>query len=124
MLKQLSVPKKIFGAITLLSAICYVGTMVYVHRAFADTEHEHWVRYHAMVHNITKSNDTFTVTTIHKLRYHNHHNHTVSDGKALRAGSQWRDVTPKTGLHPLLTNEVDAPITMIQRIWHLHSHSD
>ena len=113
MLKQFSVSKKVFGVITLLSAICYVGVMVYVEQAFADDGSEHWVRYHAMVDNITKNGNTFTVRTIHKLRYHNHHNHTVSDGKELRTGSEWRDMTPNTGLHRLLTDEVEVPITMV-----------
>ena len=43
MLKQFSVPKKVFGIITLLSSICYVGVMVYVEQAFADNGSEHWV---------------------------------------------------------------------------------
>ena len=118
MLKQVSVPKQVFGAITLLSAICYVGVMVYVEQAFADKAVEHWVRYHAMVHNITKDGNTFNVRTIHKLRYHNHHNHTFvsphrDDRKMLRTGNQWEDVTPGT-TNRLLTEEQDFHITMVR----------
>ena len=115
MFKQLSVPKKIFGAITLLSVICYVGVMVYVQQASANHSSEHWIRYHAMVDNITKSGDEFVVTTIHKLRYHNHHNHvylsTEHGEKRLRTGNQWEDVTPGTS-NPLLTEEEDVHIRM------------
>ena len=118
MLKQFSAPKKVFGIITLLSSICYVGVMVYVEQAFADNGSEHWVRYHAMVDNITKNGDTFAVRTIHKLRYHNHHNHTFvspnqDDRKMLRTGNQWGDVTPGTP-NSLLTKEKNTHITMVR----------
>ena len=115
MLKQLSVPKKAFGAITFLSVICYVGVMVYVQQASANHSTEHWIRYHAMVDNITRSGNKFVVTTIHKLRYHNHHNHvylsTEHGEKQLRTGNQWEDVTLGT-LNPLLTEEKDVDIRM------------
>lgn len=110
MLKQFSVPKKVFGAITLLSAICYAGTMVYIHDIPAHQGDEtHWVYYKARVNNITRSGDTFTVNTVHTVRYHNHHSHTV--GFLFRHAPQWHNVTDNT---PVENDEEDTRETMIQ----------
>lgn len=109
MLKQFSVPKKIFSAITLLSAICYVGTMVYVHDTVADRDKEtHWVYYKAKVQNITRSGNTFTVNTIHTVRYHNHHDHQVDF--LFRHSPQWVNETING---PVENDEEDTRETMV-----------
>lgn len=105
MLKQFSVSKKVFGAITLLSAICYVGTMVYVHDTSANRDRDiHWVYYRARVNNITRSGEDFTVNTVHTVRYHNHHNHEWEF--LFRHSPQWKNVTDNT---PVENAEDDTP---------------
>ena len=95
MLKQFSVFKKVFGAITLLSAICYVGTMVYVHDTSAEPNRRvDWIYYKARVNNITRSGNTFTVNTVHTVRYHNHHQHQKSF--TFRHSPQWHNMTDNT----------------------------
>ena len=110
MLKQFSVSKKIFGAITLLSAICYVGTMVYIHDTFADAGKEtHWVYYKARVYNISKSGNTFTVRTAHIVRYDNHHQG-HGRGFLFRHSPQWVNLTING---PVENEEENTPETMV-----------
>ena len=114
MLKQLSVPKKIFGAITLLSAICYVGTMVYVHDTSADRGKDiYWVYYKARVNNITRHeespHDTLIVNTVHTVRYHNLHNHPRDF--LFRHSPQWQRVT---GNGPVVHDEDNTPETTVE----------
>ena len=110
MLKQFSVPKKVFGVITLLSAICYVETMVYIHDTSADWGKEtHWVYYKARVNNITRSGNTFTVNTVHTVRYHNLHDHPWDF--LFRHSPQWHRVT---GNGPVTNAEDDTDETTVQ----------
>ena len=112
MLKQLSVSKKIFGAITLLSAICYMGTMVYIHDTSAHPGDEiHWVYYRARVNNITRSGQDFTVNTVHTVRYHNHHDHEW--GFLFRHSPQWKNVTDNT---PVENDEENTPETTVEGV--------
>ena len=106
MLKQLSVPKKIFGAITLLSAICYVGTMVYVHDTSAEANRSaDWIYYKARVNNITRSGNTFTVNTVHTARYHNHHEH--QKRFKFRHSPQWHNMTDNTPVESAEENPIE-----------------
>ncbi len=110
MLKQFSVPKKVFGTITLLLAICYVGVMVYIHDTSADWGKEtHWVYYKARVNNITRSGNTFTVNTVHTVRYDNHHeNHGVDF--SFRHSPQWVNETIDGAVE---NEEENTPETMV-----------
>ena len=76
MLKQFSLPQKIFGTTTLLLGMCYVGVLVYVQGAFAAVEPD-WVQYNATVINIQKldefdEEDTeYRLNTEHGVYYDN-----------------------------------------------------
>ena len=105
MLKHLSLSQKIFGTMTLLLGVCYVGFIGYVHDTAAHSDDEiHWVWYNAVVTHIARhSHDTFTVYTEHNVRYHNHHSHAVS-GLDIKHKSIWKNETDN------LQNETEATI--------------
>lgn len=109
MLKQLAAPRQIFGIMTLLLGVCYVGFIGYVHDTAAHSDDEiHWVWYNAMVTHIERhSVRTFTVYTRHHVRYHNHHSHAVSVD--IKHQSIWKDVTAEPDVH--YVTEATIPIT-------------
>lgn len=108
MLKHLSLSQKIFGIVTLLLGVCYVGFIGYVHDTAAHSGDEiHWVWYNAVVTHIEKhSARTFTVYTRHQVRYHNHHSHAVG-GLDIKHKSIWKNVTDNLES----TTEATIPIT-------------
>ena len=93
MLKQLAAPRQIFGIMSLLLGVCYVGFIGYVHDTAAHSDDEiHWVWYNAMVTHIERHSErTFTVYTRHHVRYHNHHSHAVTNLR-IKQHSIWRHV--------------------------------
>lgn len=90
MLKQFSVPQKIFGTITLLLGICYVGVLVYVQGAFA-ADNPDWVQYNATVVNIMKVDDNtkeYQLNTDHGVYYDNT-DRDRSDSIRLKGRARW-----------------------------------
>ena len=86
MLKQFSVPGKIFCTTTALFILCYVGVFFHIHRAHAIPD---WISYVAKVSNIQLNPDTgkHTVYTEHRLQYDNDTNSTAQ--KSLRGRAIW-----------------------------------
>ena len=71
MLKQFSLPQKIFGTTTLLLGMCYAGFLIYVQPAFAAVD-PIWLWYNAQVWNIHQvSGNTWRNNTYHHVRYDN-----------------------------------------------------
>ena len=87
MLKQLSVPGKIFFTTTVLFILCYVGVFFHIHRAHAVPD---WVSYVAKVSNIQLNSGTgkHTVYTEHRLQYDNDTSSTAQ--KKLRGRAIWQ----------------------------------
>ena len=77
MLKQFSLPQKIFGTTTLLLGVCYVGVLVYVQQAQAVGDLPDWIQYNATVVNIQKLDESdeddteYRLNTSHSVRYDN-----------------------------------------------------
>jgi hypothetical protein len=87
MLKQFSLPQKIFGTTTLLLGMCYVGFLIYVQPAFAAKPI--WLWYDAQVWNIHNvSGDTWRNHTYHHVRYDNTANNSNRDVE-IRAIAKW-----------------------------------
>ena len=90
MLKQFSLPQKIFGTTTLLLGMCYVGVLVYVQGAFA-ADNPDWVQYNATVVNIMKVNDNkkeYQLNTDHGVYYDNT-DRDVSDSIRIKGRARW-----------------------------------
>ena len=102
MLKQFSVPGKIFCTTTVLFILCYVGVFFHIHRAHAVPD---WVSYVAKVSNIQLNPDTgkHTVYTEHRLQYDNDTSSTAQ--KKIRGKAIWHRKNPDDADH------------IIRRIW-------
>ena len=87
MLKQFSVPQKIFGTTTLLLGMCYTGFLIYVQPAFAVDPI--WLWYNAQVWDISEvSTHTWRNQTRHRVRYDNTAN-AVNRTVKIRAKATW-----------------------------------
>ena len=97
MLKQFSLPQKIFGTTTLLFGMCYAGFLIYVQPAFAADPI--WLWYNAQVWNIHRvSGDTWRNNTRHRVRYDNTANADDMEVE-IRAKAVW---VRKHGPHTLI----------------------
>ena len=96
MLKQVSVPGKIFCTTIVLFVLCYVGVFFHIHRAHAVPD---WVSYVAKVSNIQLNPDTgkHTVYTEHRLQYDNDTSSTAQ--KQLRGRAIWHRKNPGDADH-------------------------
>ena len=87
MLKQFSVPQKIFGTTTLLLGLCYTGFLIYVQPAFAVDPI--WLWYNAQVWDIYEvSGNTWRNQTRHRVRYDNTANN-VNKTVGIRTRAEW-----------------------------------
>ena len=109
MLKQFSVPGKVFCTTTVLFVLCYVGVFFHIHRAHAVPD---WVSYVAKVSNIQLNPETgkHTVYTEHRLQYDNDTGNKTK--KQLRGRAIWH------------RKNLDDPDHRIRRTWQTTSGED